>query len=334
MIDARGLSNTKRTFKLLKQELSAVPEIVGTASAMNGLGKDEGSMQTSFKYHDTDKEVYEYFVDHDYLHLLGMQLLDGRDFDPTVASDTTTSVIINEAMMNDLGWTLANAVGRKLEGYHGNNNANTPIVIGIVKNFNYQDMRQTVRPQMFQQFSFYEPNHFFVRIRPGSPRKALAALNLAWKGIAPDYPLKYNFLDENLGRFYEAESRWNNIVGWAGSISILLACLGLLGLAALAAANRTKEIGIRKVLGASVMSIMKLLSTEFLRLIIIALVIALPIAWYLMDRWLQNYAYRIKLQWWVFALTGAAIVTIVLLTLCSQVLRAGRSNPIRNLRAQ
>jgi putative ABC transport system permease protein len=118
-----------------------------------------------------------------------------------------------------------------------------PVVIGVVKNFNYLDLRQQVQPQMFQQFSFYQPHHFFVRIQPGDPSKALVVLQSAWKRIAPDYPLNYNFLDENLNQFYQSESRWSSITGWAGGISVFLAILGLFGLSALAVINRTKESG-------------------------------------------------------------------------------------------
>jgi putative ABC transport system permease protein len=262
--------------------------------------------------------------------------VEGRNFNPEISADTVNSVIINEAMLHDLGWSLQGAVGQKIAGYYQNsiNDPRTPVVIGVVKNFNYLDLRQQVQPQMFDRFPYFQPKHFFIRIRPGDPSKALAALELAWRNIAPDYPLKYNFLDENLSRFYKSESRWSNIVGWAAGISIILACLGLLGLAALTAINRTKEIGIRKVLGASVLSIMRLLSKDFMMLIGIAFVIAATISWYLMNRWLEDYAYRINLEWPLFLLTGAGIILIALFTLCLQVIRAGMSNPIHSLRSE
>jgi putative ABC transport system permease protein len=335
-VDAGGISKTKNLFSVLKQSLSENPAVVEISSADAGFGEGAGSNQMAYKYEGRDKLVYEYFVDPDFLQTLGLKLIAGRNFNAAIATDTVSSVIINEAMLHDLGWNLQNAIGRKIAGYYQNavNDLRTPIVVGVVKNFNYLDLRQQIQPQMFDQFSYFQPKHFFIRIRPGDPSQALAALELTWKKIAPDYPLKFNFLDENLSRFYESESRWSHIVGWAGGISIALACLGLLGLAALAAVNRTKEIGIRKVLGASVESIMKLLSRDFLRLIVIALVIALPIAWYLMDKWLQGYAYRISEDWRVFVLTGAGIILLALLTLCSMVLKAGRSNPVDSLRIE
>ena len=159
-------------------------------------------------------------------------------------------------------------------------------------------------------------------------------LNDTWKKIAPDYPLKYNFLDENLNRFYQSETRWSNIVGWAGGISIFLACLGLLGLAALAVVNRTKEIGIRKVLGASTSTITGLISKDFLKLVMIAFIIAAPLAWWFMNKWLQDYPYRIHIQWLVFVITGMAIIIMAFITVSFQAIKAAIANPVESLRTE
>jgi putative ABC transport system permease protein len=327
VIDARGISNTKKLYALLKQQLSVYSEIIGVASADNGLGQDEGSMQSAFKYNGKDKQEYEYFIDHNYINVLGIKVLAGRNFDPAIASDTVTSVIINEAMMNNFGWTLQNAIGQRLNGYYDNpeRDAQTPVVIGVVQNFNYLDLRQQVQPQMFQQFSFNVPHHFFVRIRPGDPSKALSQLQTAWKNIAPEYPLKYNFLDDTLNLFYESEVRWSNIIGWAGGISIFLACLGLLGLVTLTVANRTKEIGVRKVLGASLLSIISLISKEFLRIVVTAFAIAAPLTWYFMNTWLQD---------WMFLFIGGAIVSIALLVISIQSLKTALASPVKSLRTE
>jgi putative ABC transport system permease protein len=335
IVDADGISDTKNLYLLFKQKLSAYPEITGTASAELGLGAEQGWNQSMFKYNGKDKSVYEYFIDHDYMNVLGLKLLAGRNFDPAIASDTVTSVVINEAMMNDFGWTLQTAVGQKLKGYsEDENDAKTPVVIGVVKDFNYLAFNSKVEPQMFQQFSSYQPYKFFIRIQPGDPSKALATLQTTWKNIAPDYPLKYSFLDEDLNHFYKSESRWCNIIGWAGGISIFLASLGLFGLAALAAVNRTKEIGIRKVLGASLAGIVGLLSKDFLKLVVIALVIASPLAWYFMHKWLQDFAYRINIGWYVFIITGIVALLIALITISFQAVKAAIANPVKSLRAE
>jgi putative ABC transport system permease protein len=334
-VNAFQVANTKQIFPLLKHDLSGDPEIVSTASADNGLGEKQGSSFTGFDYHGMSINISQFYIDPDYIPTLGMHLLAGRNFDPAIASDTVNAVIINEATMNELGWTLENSIGQHLEGY-GNYGVHNPVVIGIVRDFNYQDLTHRVEPMIFHQFaaSRSNPYHFFVRIRPGDPSKALAAIQSAWKKIAPDYPLKYNFLDEDLNRFYKSEVTLSNIIGWAGGIAIFLACLGLLGLAALAVVNRTKEIGIRKVLGASVSTIISLISKDFLKLVFVAFLIATPITWWLMNKWLQGYAYRINIEWWVFGISCAAIIVVALLTVFFQAIKAAIANPVESLRTE
>jgi putative ABC transport system permease protein len=146
--------------------------------------------------------------------------------------------------------------------------------------------------------------------------------------------VKYNFLDESLNNFYKSEQRWSSIVGWAGGISIFLACLGLFGLVSLAAANRTKEIGIRKVLGASVTNIVALLSKDFIKLVTAALLIASPVAWYFMNKWLQDYAYRINIGWTVYVMSGIFAITIALITTSFQAIKAAIANPVKSLRTE
>ena len=330
VIDAAE-TESKKIYPLLKQELRGRPEINGIASAELGLGEGTGWSSSGFEYKGVHKNVYEYFIDHDYIPLMGMQIIEGRNFDPRIASDTVTAVIVNEEMVKDFGWTNASAVGQQLTGYAENK---TPVVIGVVKNFNFRPLSEKVAPQLFQQFADYTPYKFFVHIKPGNPAPAIAAMQKAWSRVEPVLPFKYNFLDESLDNFYKSEQRWSNIVGWAGGISIFLACLGLLGLTALAAVNRTKEIGIRKVLGASVTSIVGLLSKDFVKLIIIALMIAAPVAWYLMHKWLQDFAYRIDIGWIVFAVPGFFAMAIAFITIFFQALKAGLANPVKSLRTE
>jgi putative ABC transport system permease protein len=330
MVDANEI-DTKKIYPLFKQTLIANTNITGIASAELGLGEGEGWSQTGFEYNGKHKQVYEFFIDKDYLNVLGMQLLVGRNFDYNITADTVTSVIINEAMMKDFGWTLADAIGQPLKGY---SDQKTPVVIGVVKDFNFRSLKEKVSPQMFQAFADYTPYKFFVRIKPGNPSPALAAINKAWKSIVPDFPLKYSFLDESLDKFYKSEKRWRGIAGWAGGISIFLACLGLFGLAALTVVNRTKEIGIRKVLGASLTGIVAMVSKEFIKLVIIALVIASALAWFFMKKWLQDYAYRINLGYSVFLIAGLFAVTVALLTVGFHAVKAAIANPVKSLRTE
>jgi putative ABC transport system permease protein len=330
VVDADG-TKSKKLYPLFKQALASHPEISGIAGSELGLGEGTGWSKQGFDYQGQHKEVFEYFIDNDYIDLMKIELLRGRNFDAKIASDTINSVIINEAMVNDFGWTLDNAVGQQLIGYSENL---TPVVVGVVKNFNFLPLREDVDPQLFHQFADYAPYKYFVRIKAGDPSKAIAAMNTEWKKVVPDLPFRYTFLDENINRFYKGEERWGNIIGWAGGVSIFLASLGLLGLAALAAINRTKEIGIRKVLGASVSSIVGLLSKDFLKLVIIALVIAAPVAWYFMNEWLQDFAYRINISAWVFIITSIAAVSVALLTVSIQAIKTAIKNPVKSLRTE
>jgi putative ABC transport system permease protein len=229
-----------------------------------------------------------------------------------------------------LGMTPEKAIGQQFKG-RGND---VKTVIGVIKDFNFESLNHAVRPQLFTMPGNSAPDKFFVRIRSGDPTVSLALLQKAWKNVVADLPFKYSFLDEDLDRFYKSEERWSSIVGWAGGISIFLACLGLFGLAALATVNREKEIGIRKVLGASVSAIVRLLSGDFLKLVLIALVIASPFAWYIMHNWLQDYAYRIEIGWWVFAITGMIAVLIAFVTISFQAVKAAVANPVTSLRSE
>jgi putative ABC transport system permease protein len=330
VINAGGL-DTKKIYPLFRQLLQSHRQIIGIAGSQMGLGEGEGQMGEGYKYGDKEFSSIEYPVDQYYLKLMGMHLIAGRNFNLSIASDSISSVIINETLAkNILGMTPENAIGKQFKSR--DNQVKT--VIGVIKDFNFEALNRAVRAQLFVMPGDFSPTKIFVRFQPGDPADAIALLQSAWKSFVPDYPFKYSFLDEDLDRFYKSEEKWSSIVGWAGGISIFLACLGLFGLAALAAVNRTKEIGIRKVLGASVPIIVRLLSKDFLILVIIALLIASPIAWYFMNKWLLDYAYRINISWWVFAITGAVTVLIAFITISFQAVKVAVANPVNSLRSE
>lgn len=326
-------SDSKKIFPLFVKAIRENPAVTGVATAELGLGEGTGWNQSTFEYDGKHKEVYEYFVDHNYIPVLGIQLLAGRNFDPTMATDTQTAVIVNEAMVRDFGWTMENAIGRPLKGYTEDGSF-TPIVIGVVKDFHFRPLTEKIEPEMFQQFRSYQAFKLFIRLRPGNPAPVLAALQNQWQKIEPTIPFDYNFLDNNLNRFYKAEDKWSSVIVWAGTISIFLACLGLFGLAALASVNRIKEIGIRKVLGSSSLRIVQLISMDFLKLIGIAIVIATPIAWYLVNKVLQNFAYRIPITVWIFMMVGILALFISVLTTGAQALKTAMINPVKSLRSE
>jgi putative ABC transport system permease protein len=324
-------TNSKKNYPLFKQALSSNTSIINVASSETGLGEGAEFQDHGFMYNGAHKTIYEYLIDPDYINVLGMQLIAGRDFNAAIADDTATSVIINEAMMNEFGWTLNNVIGQQIKGY---TNTKTPVVIGVVKNFNFKSLTEKIQPQLFHQFSGHRAQKLFVRIKSGNPSPVILAMQKTWSSIVPDVPFKYSFLDDDLDNFYKSEKRWSSIVGWAGAVSILLACLGLFGLAALAAVNRVKEIGIRKVMGASMSNIVTLLSKDFLKLIVIALIIASPVAWYFMNKWLQSFAYRINIGWEVFFLSGSFAIAIALITISFQAIKTAVSNPVKSLRTE
>lgn len=330
MVEADEM-DVDKIYPAFKQALAANPKILGVGGAEIGLGEGTGWSMSGFDYEGKHRQVFEYFIDNDYLNVLGMKLLAGRNFDKAIASDTTTSVIINEAMMKDFGWNLHNAVGQQLTGY---SEKKTPIVIGIVRDFNFSALSKKIEPQLFHQFASYKLFKFFVRISPKDVPGTIASIEATWKKIVPEYPMKYSFLDERLDQFYKAEDRWSKIIGWAGGISIFLACLGLLGLTMLAVVNRTKEIGIRKVLGATITNITTLLSKDFLKLVFASLLIASPLAWYFMNKWLQGFAYRINISWWVFLTVAIVALFIALVTISLQAVKAAVANPVKSLRTE
>jgi putative ABC transport system permease protein len=243
------------------------------------------------------------------------------------------NVIVNETLVrNTMGITPQEAIGKQFRSVRGRRQ--TKAIIGVARDFNFEPLSRKVREQMFFMPAAFDPGRVFVRLRAGDPTPVITAIGEAWRRIAPDVPFQYSFLDQDLDRFYKSEARWGTIIGCAGGISIFLACLGLFGLAALAAANRIKEIGIRRVLGASAIEIVGLMTGGFLPMVLLAALIASPLAWYFMNKWLQGFAYRITIEWWTFGFTAMAAVVIAYLTIGVQAMRAARANPVKSLRAE
>lgn len=315
-----------KIFPLFKEAIRNHSSIAGVTSAAAGLGAG----QDYLGYSDNGISAAINIVDTDYIKVLGMQLVAGRNLSPAFITDSIKPIVINETMAAAFGWKAENAVGRQIKNFQGK----IALVTGVVKNFNYRPLSEGVSNQAFITSADKGYTHFFVRINPGNPATALSAISKAWGRVTSGIPLKYSFLDEDINNYYQAEQRWSSIIGWAGGISIFLACLGLLGLATLAAVNRTKEIGVRKVLGATVANIITLLSKDFLQLIVIAFLIASPVALYLMGNWLQSYATRINISWLVFLFAGLFAVSIALLTISYQAIKAALMNPVKSLRTE
>lgn len=263
-------------------------------------------------------------VDHDYLKTMSMHIVSGRDFDVSLATDSQ-AVVINQMMAKQLG--VKDPIGKRI-----NNTNRTWTVIGVIEDFHFETLRENIRPLCMVIGN--SPSIVSVKVNTADMRGLVQSITSTWKDFSPHQPFRYTFLDQRYARMYTDVERTGNIFTSFAVLAIIVACLGLLGLSAFMAEQRTKEIGVRKVLGASVSSILTLLSKDFLRLVGIAVLIASPLAWYMMQRWLENFAYHINIEWWVFILAGFMATGIALLTVSFQSVKAALMNPVQSLRSE
>ena len=270
-------------------------------------------------------------VDESFVPAYGMQLAAGRNFSKEFGTDTA-SFILNEMAISSLGWkTAASAVGKDFK--YGNTRGH---IIGVVKDFHFESLHQPIVPMIFVLLppaaSYY--NNLSAKISGSNMPAALAHLEKTWRKFSPEIPFKASFLDERFDALYKSEQKQGQLFTIFACIAILIACLGLLGLSAFSISQRIKEIGIRKVLGASVSSIVQLLSKDFLILVAFASLIAFPVAWYAMHTWLQDFAYRISIPWWIFLAAGSIAALVALATISFQAVKAALSNPVKSLRSE
>ncbi len=266
--------------------------------------------------------------DYDYVETYRLEVLAGRAFSTDFSTDTEGTIILNESAAHRIGWTPEEAVGKKLVGGYSVNEAQ---VVGVVKNFNYKSLRQEVEPMAL----FLYPNYIreiSVRIMPGDIGKILSFIRQKWESLFPGEQFEYNFLDSLIDRLYESEKKMQDLFVIFSALSILVACLGLLGLVSFTAELKTKEIGIRKVLGASTGRLIILLSKEFIKWIILANIVAWPLAWFMMSKWLQNFAYRTDIGWIVFVSAGLVTVAIAVFTFIFQTFKSASAKPVNSLR--
>ncbi|MFN7116367.1 MAG: ABC transporter permease [Saprospiraceae bacterium] len=270
-------------------------------------------------------------VDEDYVETMGMEIKAGRDFSKEFGTDST-AVVMNEAAARLFNFD--NPIGKQVY-YLTDVTANSMVaynVIGVVKDFHFESLRQNITPVVFLLGNSLGAISF--RLKSDNPAALVKRIEEKWRSFAAGQPFNYQFMDEAFDQMYRAEQRVGNIFISFAILAIFIACLGLFGLAAFTAEQRTKEIGIRKVLGASVGNIVAMLSKDFVRLVIIAAIIAFPLAWWGMTKWLEDYAYRTKIEWWMFAVAGISALTIALLTVSFQAVRAALTNPVESLKSE
>jgi putative ABC transport system permease protein len=323
VIPINGLDG-ERTLNLYRDAMQNETGVISISGVNTAF--DQGNWRRGFDYQGELKQVAVFRIDPQFIETMRMQIAAGRDFDPARASDSTKSIIVNEAFLQEFGWT-ENPIGRVLEvDWDGLVN---PRVIGVVENFHYRSLRNQVEPAMMYTNSMDPILNLMVRIRPENMSETIDQLRATWNGITNEVPFNYRFLDDGMDQLYQSEEQWSEIVAYGSFFAIFVAGLGLFGLAGIVAVRRQKEIGIRKVLGATVSGIVALLSKDFARLVLIAIVIAAPIAYYVMQQWLQNFAYRIEIGIGVFLLAGFSALAVALATVGWQALKAAFTNPVK-----
>jgi putative ABC transport system permease protein len=273
------------------------------------------------------------FVDYGYLTSLNIKPVAGRVFSKDFPGDTSGRIVLNESAIRAMGFaSSAAAIGKKVNTtFQGQ--TTTFEVIGVVKDFNFEDLHRAVTPYAFLLTS-HGAKYVIVHSRPGDPRSLLTSLEAVWRKLDPNEPFEYSFLDEDFQKNYAAEQKLSAMISYFTVMAILISCLGLFGLASFSAEQRIREIGIRKVLGASVGGIVLLLSKDFLKLVGIAMVIASPVAWLIMHKWLQDFEYRTSISWMVFAISFVTTGLITLITISFQAVRAGMANPVKSLKTE
>ena len=301
------------------------PAVFGWSSMGGSLTGKQGS--NGFMLNGKEEWFRQTNVDYTYFDLLKIKFVAGRGFSPDFPTDTAKSLracVVNETLWKMLGKDARLGVMNK--------DLNVTI-IGVVKDYNYASLTRKIEPQEHRLTTNFA-SEFMFRIRGGQVPETIAAFESAWKKATNNYPFSYSFLDASIAQMYESDLRWQRAMRAASFFAILIACMGLFGLSAITAINRTKEIGIRKILGASVRDLVTMLASGFAAMVGVSIVIAIPLAWWIMNRWLEDFAYRIEISWWMFAAVGAMALLVALVTMSFQVLKAARANPVDALRAE
>ncbi len=326
------VGNRTKALKINLQQVSGVDKATVTGYLPVNFYRNNDSFFTSPSLELKDAiSMQKWLIDEDYLETMGMQLVEGRNFSPQIAADTA-SLIVNESAAKFLGghdiidkklYRIVDEATKTLKEFR---------IIGIVKDFNFSSLRERVKPLAFLMGA--DQGGMTLRIASNDIDETVSTIEDRWKSVAPDVPFEYSFMDEDFNKLYGRERQSGKLITWFASLSILISCLGLFGLATYMAEQRTKEIGIRKVMGASVTGITALLSKDFLKLVLIAVALATPGAYYFSDQWLQGFAYHIDVEWWVFAVASVLAALIAFMTVSVQAIKAAVQNPVNSLRSE
>jgi putative ABC transport system permease protein len=334
LTNADGLPNRE----VLKVQIAQLPDVTGVGASTTIIGKP--TWTTNIKADPAQNfQLIDFLqIDYGYFDALGIQLLKGRKFSPLFPADTINTIILNETAVRALN--LKEPIGQRLIWDEGGPDTTLyASVVGVVRDFHYASFHEPIRP-----FAFLVRNNFFVHgdftsklfIKTDSryTGNTLRQLEKLWKEHVPQRPFSYVFLDDSFNTLHATEERFKTLFTWLTALAIFIACLGLSGLTAFVVTQRKKEIGIRKVLGASVTNIVVLINKDFMKMILAALIIAAPIAFYFMEKWLEDFAYRVELKWWIIAVAGAVVTLIMIITTGYQSVKASLNNPVESLKVE
>ena len=310
--------------RLFKDELIKNPNIIDVALKNNGYSGTTVKVNSGSQINISWETV-----DESYIPLLKIPILEGRNFSANFPSDSTHSILVNETFVKQAGWK--EPIGQQVDIMQ--NNAKYTI-IGVVKDYHFKPLTEKIEPQLFSMSPAIEYGMYYMKIKPGREIASLQYIEKTFKKLFPLSPFSFVFKNEENLRSYDAEAKWKQIILLGAILTIFISCIGLFGLSVLSSEKRTKEIGIRKVLGSSISGVVTILTRDFLKLVVIALFIAIPLAWLMANKWLQNYPYRITLSWWMFSLVGLFVVIIALATVSFQAIKAAVANPVKSLRTE
>lgn len=325
-------------YDVLKEKLLASSLIENVTASGQRLGNN--LHQTSVTFHGDGPArslaTSQVIVDDDFLDVYQMEVIAGRNFNGTDA-DYGKAYIINESLAHELlqeegeGKSLESLIGHRF-GFSGMDSAAQ--IVGIVRDFNFNSLHHKIETLTLFNQKEWGYDEVSVKIGGGQADEAIAHIESVWNEVIPERDFEYEFLDDHFIELYRADRTVNAIVGMLTLLSILISCLGLFGLATFTTEQRVKEIGIRKVLGATVGGVVAILSRDFIKLVLVAIVIAVPVSWYVVDRWIEDFAYRIEIDWWVFAISGLLAILIALATVSSQAVKAALMNPVKSLKSE
>jgi hypothetical protein len=318
-------------YLLFKEEVSKMPGIAMVDRSSEAPHAMDFVVTDAINWEGKEKNAAIGFkpssVGFDFVKLMNLKIAAGRGFSREIATDSADAFMVNEEAVKEMG--MKDPIGKWVSAWKKKGH-----IIGILKDYHTHSLREPIKPLIIDVKEYEYFGVIIVRTKPGQTKAALASLAKVYTDINPNYPFACQFIDEEYKKLYSNELIISKLSVLFATLAIVISCLGLLGLVMFSAEQRVKEIGIRKVLGASLGQIVALFSKDFLKLIMIAFLIAAPVGWYAMHQWLQDFAYRIDISWWIFALAGAVSLLIALLTVSYQAIKAAIANPVKSLRTE